>query len=381
MKYYKAYKYRIYPDSKQRVLFAKHFGCVRMIYNWALSQRKTAWEKDKTRISRFDQSKQIKNLRNEKQFLKEVNCQSLHSAIEHVDLAYQNFFRRVKQGDTPGYPQFKSHNTRQSCTFPQYSKLSEKKLYLVKIGWIKIVQHRKFAGKLKTVTISRTSSGKYFASLLSETDVEFIRPPRLEDSQTLALNLNVVNFYVSSDAQKIFSPHFYLRNLKRIRKLSRKVSRRKNGSHRKEKARIALAKLHEKIANQRRYFLDTLSTQLVNNVSYSTFVIQNYDIRSMVEKKRRNIPIAKEILDSGWYIFQQMMKYKCIEKGKNYIEIENNFPATQLCNSCETRNNVKVTKTRKWQCKKCGTVNELDHNAAKNLKDKAMEHFESQDVK
>lgn len=353
-----AFKYRIYPNQEQITLIQKTFGCARFVYNHFLEERiKTYKETGKTPTF-FDQSKEFTIYKEDKPWLNEVDLTALRYSLKHLYQAYQNFFRRVKNGEQPGFPKFKSrldHN--QSYTTGGCIRVDDKKIRLPKLGWVKAVVSRPIQGRILNATVSQTPSGKYFVSICC-TDVEV--PQYLPTGKQVGLDLGLKNLVTDSDGNMYENIQALLKSERKLVRLQKQLSRKNVGGKNYEKARLKLAKLHEHIANQRLDSLHKLSTMLVRE--YDTICIENFDIKKMLKDRR----YAKAISDASWGEFIRQLTYKVQFHGKELIQIDRFFPSNQVCSICGFQNKTLHDSTvAKWTCPNCGAVHDRHINSAR----------------
>lgn len=358
---FKAFKYRVYPNSEQKELIHKHFGCVRWVYNYALNKKITAYQVDKTSLSRFDIQGDLPKLKkSEAAFLKEVIAQSLQASLENLDKAYTKFFR-----DKKGFPKFKSKkDNRQSFSVPQNAKINfaDSTLSLPKFKQgIRIVLDRSFKGKIKTVTVSKTPTGKYFVSVLVETN-ESIQPKNpIDENKAVGIDLGIKTFATLSDGTSIANPKFLRKSLKKLKRLQRSVSRKKKGSENRAKAINKLALIHEKVSSQRNDFLHKTTTFLVRN--YDTICLETLKPSNMAKNHR----LAQALSDIAIGKFNQFLEYKAEWYGKNILRIGQFEPSSKLCTCGEINRELKLSD-RTWICKKCNAKHDRDQLAANNIK-------------
>jgi len=357
---YKAFKYRIYPNKAQTEMINKHFGCCRFVYNWALERKTTAYQTSRTRLSCFDLQKELTKLKKDDKYLwlQEINAQSIAQSISHLDFAFSRFFKEKK-----GYPKFKKKRNQQSFTARQGCKVDfdSGKISIPKILGIKAKLSRTFSGDIKLVTISRTASGKYFASFIVETGQPLPAKPKPREKKAVGIDLGLTSFCTLSTGEKVASPKFLKQSIKKLRKIQRQFSRKIKSSNRREKARLRVARLHERVSNQRMDFLHKLSTQIVRE--NQTVCVENLDIQGMLKTPW----LAREISDAGWAKLIELLKYKCDWYGKNLLQIGRFEPSSKMC-SCGIINNSLKLADRQWTCEHCGKTHDRDILAAQNIK-------------
>jgi len=359
----RAYKYRIYPTKEQEVLLAKTFGCVRYVFNKALKIKTSIYETEKKGISVFDITNQMVEWKEQEEtkWLKEVNSQALQMSLRNLDMAFTKFFREKK-----GYPKFKNKYDKQSFTNPQSTKLDlEKSLVFIpkfKKG-IKIVCHRKFDGKIKSSTVSKTPTGKYFISILVEEDINLPQLPVKDENKCIGIDLGIKDFAVLSDGTKIENPKFLKKNLKKLARAQRKLSKKKKGSKNREKQKKKVARIHENVTNCRKDFLHKTTSSLAKNQSYTSIAIEDLDIKEMIKNRK----LSRSISDVGWGYFKQFLTYKCAWYGKNLITIGRFEPSSRLC-ECGYYNHNLTLKDRVWACPECNKTHDRDVLAANNIK-------------
>lgn len=367
----KAFKYRIYPTNQQAQLLSKHFGAVRFVYNLALETKTFAYSTKQINISRFQLNAQLADLKKECGWLKEVNSQSLQSALVNLDSAYSLFFKGVAD-----FPTFKNKHGKQSFQCPQNVTVDFKAgtIDLPKFKEpIKAVLHRPFIGTVKTVTISRTTTSKYFASVLVETGEVKPEPKPIRRSAEVGIDLGIKTFATLSDGTEYANPKHLNQSIARLKVLQRRASKKKKGSINRKKANMRVARLHEQVANQRKDFLHKASDAITKQ--YDTIVLEDLAVSNMV----KNHKLARSISDAGWAGFKSMLEYKAVWRGKNVVTIGRFDPSSKLHNTCGYIHKDLTLSDREWTCPNCGEVVLRDVNAAINilhfglLKDSAME--------
>jgi putative transposase len=363
----RAYKYRLYPNSEQCVSLSKNFGCVRWVYNWALSRKIEAYQKENRSLSIFALSKELPKLKaaEETKWLAEADSQALVMSLRNLDNAFTRFFREKK-----GFPNFKSKKSnRQSFQIPQRVKVDfeKRKIILPKIGAVRAKLYRKFDGKIKTVTISKTPSGKYFASVLVETDEKPLPKPEIRYETTIGVDLGLTHFAILSSGEKIENPKHLQKSLKRLKFLQRRLSRKKAGSKRRDKARICVAKLHERITNQRNDFLHKLSIRLIRE--NQTIALETLNVQGMMQNHR----LAQSIGSASWSRFVEFLRYKAEWYGRNIVFVGRFEPSSKLCSVCGFHNSELTLADRTWICPSCQTEHDRDVNAATNIRKFALQ--------
>lgn len=358
-----SYKFRIYPNTTQIQQMQKTFGCCRYIWNYYLAKRQEVYVQDGKTFNYYDCAWDMTQLKKTLEWLREVDATALQSSLRDLDTAFQNFFRRVKKGAKPGYPHFKSkHDHRQSykskCVGTNI-KIFEKAVQLPKLGKVKCRVSKEVKGRILSATVSRSPSSKYFVALCC-TDVDITPLP--STGAAVGLDMGIKSFAVTSDGIS-FENHKYLtQSEKKLARLQRQLSRKQKGSHRWEKARLQVAKLHEHISNQRKDMLHKLSTKLVRQ--NDVICIEDLAPKNMV----RNHYLAKAISDVSWGEFRRQLTYKAVWYGKKVVVIDRFYPSSQLCSECGVQwAGTKDLDVRSWVCPICGTTHDRDINAARNI--------------
>ena len=357
----KAFKYRIYPNKAQQALLQSTFGCCRFVYNKTLDIKKTAYETDKTKLSKFDLIKKIKPLKDEYPWLRDVPHVCLPQAVSNMDAAYQNFFKSGK-----GYPKFKSkHRSCKSCKFPYpfCDVLQDtSRLKLSKIGLVKYKKDREFVGTLRHIVVTQESDGKYYASCLVETDIEVPKPQPVEASTTVGIDLGLKDFIVTSDGRKIPNPRFYATIDRRIARLQKHEARKTKGSKRRARIRLKINKLYIKKRNLVKNFIYHVAKTLLRESQ--TLLMEDLNIVGMV----KNHKLAKSIQNICWGELRRVLEYKSKWLGHNLIFIDRWAPSTKTCSCCGYKNDTLTLSDRSWTCPGCGTHHDRDINAALNIK-------------
>jgi putative transposase len=359
----KAFKYRIYPTKDQEILIAKSFGCARFVYNRSLNIKSGMYQNDKKGISVFELMKHMAQWKTTEEFswLKEVNSQALQASLQNLDMAFTKFFREKK-----GFPKFKTKHGPQSFQNPQSTRVDFEggKVFLPKFkSGIKCVFHRGFEGKIKTSTVSKSASGKYFISILVEENFDNPVKPQICEENTVGIDLGLKNFLTCSDGRKVGNPRHLKRKLQKLARAQKRMSRRKKGSNNRNRQRKVVAKIHEKVSNTRKDFLHKTTSELAKNQGYSAIAIEDLSVKDMLKNRR----LARSISDVGWGMFRQFLSYKCEWYGKNLVVIGRFEPSSKLC-SCGAKNNALSLKDRTWTCEKCGVTHDRDILASQNIR-------------
>jgi putative transposase len=381
----KAFQYYLLPDQEQKLLLSKFFGCARVVYNRALSQQKLHYSNSylpyKQLLLDHPESKPkekvyaiiptftlcssfLKTWKEELPFLKECSAPVLQQSVLHLNTAFNNFFSKKA-----GFPKYKSKYGDQSISFPQYvyADFKSNRIQIPKLGKVHCILHRRFDGRIKTCTVSRTVTGLYFISILVEDGKEL--PTSSYNGNAIGLDLGIKDYVTFSDGSKVDNPKYYEKELKKIARLNQILSRQEKGSNNYKKTQHKLAKLAEKVRNKRKDFQHKLSRDIVNK--NQVIIVETLAVQEMLENSPTTL--SRKIQDAGWSQFVEMLKYKTEWEGKVLVKIGRFEPTSKKCHCCGHLKEDLVLSDRSWKCSNCGTEHDRDVNAAINILNLGLE--------
>ena len=359
----KSCKFRIYPNKYQQVMFAKTFGCCRFVYNYYLAKSISDYESKGSSNSVYDNQKDLTQLKKQERysFLKEVDSQALNGTLDFLGKAYSSFF--AKQSS---YPKFKKKSHIQSYTtwvnrIDSRLAITNSRINIPKVGYVKIKQHRIIDGDIISGTISKTATGKYYISLIFKNCVQHELP---KNNSSVGIDLGIKSFATLSDNEVIDNPHFLDASIRQLKKAQRKLSHKKKGSNNFEKQRRKVARKHEIVSNRRKDFLHKASSMIIKNHDF--IAVEDLAIKELLETSTSTM--SRHIADVSWSEFIRQLEYKSQWYGRTFVKVDRYFASSQICSVCNYRNPlVKNLAVRKWICPQCNTTHDRDVNAAINI--------------
>ena len=355
--YFKAFKFRLEPTPDQAVLIAKHFGCARFVYNHFLNEKQRHYKDNGTTMNFNNTCVSLTNLKKQEElsWLSQVNSQCLQASLKNLENAYQKFFKKQAK-----FPRFKSKklNTN-SFHCPQNVEVKNNLVFLPKFKYgIKFLKHREIKGNIRSATISQVPSGKIYVSILCELPLE---KPLTKTGKQVGVDLGLKDFVITSDRKRFKNPRFLKQFLKELKIQQKYLSRKKKDSNRKERQRLKVARLHEKITNSRNNMQHQISSFLIKN--YDLIALESLNVKGMMA----NHKLAQSISDVAWSGFVSKLEYKAKWYGKEVVGIETFFPSSKTCSCCGHQKSNLTLKEREWTCSKCNTIHDRDVNAANNI--------------
>ena len=364
----KAYKYRIYPNIEQALLIEKHFGCSRFVFNWALALQKRYYAMFGKSLSRTKIQSHLVKKKKKARFawLSEVNSQSLLNTLLNVHTAFTNFFKGQAK-----FPRFKSKKIPQrSYQCPQHCTVNfaQGMINLPKIKGIKTVFSREFEGRIKTVTISKTATGKYYASILVDNGEALPTPTTIEPSLTVGIDLGISHLLNLSDGSKVDNPKHLSKASQRLSAQQKIFARKQKQSKNYQKQKLAVARIHEKVRNQRLDLHHKVTYKLICENQATSYAIEDLGVKNMVKNRK----LAKAINDVGWGQFVTLLTYKAKWYGKNVLKVNRFFASSKICSHCHHKLDSLPLSVRHWVCPSCQTQHDRDINASNNIRSQAL---------
>ncbi|MGX9757515.1 IS200/IS605 family element RNA-guided endonuclease TnpB [Clostridioides difficile] len=358
----KAFKFRIYPNQTQKEIIEKSFGCSRFVYNHMLALQKEKYENEGESYSKYDLIKKLPSLKKEYEWLKEIDSTSLQATIDDLDDAYKNFFRKVKKGNKQGFPKFKSKRNHKRSFESKWVNnnitIKDNLIKLPKLKWVKAKVTQNINGRILNATVSKTPTSKYFVSICCEVDIKQLE----KSNKYIGIDLGLKDFAICSNGNVFDNPKWLRKANYRLKLEQRRLSKMKKFSNNWNKQKNKVAKIHERIANQRKDYLHQISTKLIRENQIICF--EDLKVSNMI----KNHKLASAISEVSWYEFKRLLKYKAIWYGRLISIIGNTYPSSQLCSTCGHRNKyVKNLALRKWICPDCNTQHDRDINASINI--------------
>lgn len=358
---YRTYKFRMYPNAEQRQVLARYFGSVRFIYNHYLAERKRQYEESGRSDNYAKQAKDLVALKRTEGFdwLKEINSQTLQQTLMHLDTAYKNFFNH-----TADFPKFKSRKRGGSFTVPQFCYLENGYVHIPKFKeGLKVKEHRKVKGAVRSMTISITPTGKYYASILTEEQYE----PIAKTNQSVGLDMGLKSLVTTSEGETYDNNRYTKKYEQELATAQKHLSRKQKDSNGWERQRMKVAKIHETLANSRRDWQHKVSADIVKR--YDTICIEDLGVKQMEEKKKggKKNRLSKSISDAGWSSLVAMIVYKAEMNDRTVVKVDRYYPSSKTCSVCGWKNDNLTLAQRSWTCLQCGTMHDRDKNAAVNI--------------
>ncbi len=360
---YRSVKVRLRPTAEQRKELTNQFGAVRRVYNLTLEWRTEAWEDGKS-IGLRETQRNLAVLKKQEAtaWLKTADSNALQTSVAHLDVAFKRYFKKLSR-----HPKFKSRRGKQSMAYPKGVKVVGDSLYLPKVGNVKAVMHREIVGKTKTVTVSLSVAGKYYASILCDDGIPEPEPVKhIDAANVVGIDLGLTHITIESNGKKTTNPRFLKRAAANLRRKQKSLSRKKKGSANRNKARVLVARAYERLANARNDFQHKLSRRLVDE--NQAICVETLKVKNMIKNRK----LSKHISDASWSELVRKLEYKSAWCGKHLVKIDQWFPSSKTCHACNTKVDKMELSTRQWECDICGTKHDRDINAAINIKQQGI---------
>lgn len=364
MKIRKAFKFRLCPTQEETILLKQHGGNTRFLYNLLLERHNQYYKQTGKCWSKKAMIISLPKIKKQYDFLQTSFSQSLQQVAGHLDIAFERFFKGISK-----FPQEKTkHYLNDSFTCPQKWRISEKYVFIPKIGEVKWIKHRNIEGKPKSITISQDGE-HWYCSVLCEVEIE---DKPIKTDNIIGLDLGLHDFVVLSDGTKVSNPKHLKKKEKQLRRAQRKLSRRKLGSKNRTKQRAKVCTIHRKVRNTRKDFLHQLSSKLIK--AYDGFALENLNIKGMLKNRH----LSKAISDVGWGEFVRQLEYKSLWHSKAFVKVDMFFPSSKRCSECGNINQALRLSDREWVCINCGTIHDRDINASTNIRDEGKKILNSE---
>jgi putative transposase len=358
----KTYKFRLLPSKTQEESLESWLGATRYVYNLCLEYKISAYKADGTSISKNDIQKELKEIKNETDWLKEIHSQTLQDVTDRLFTAYDNFFRRIKKGDTPGFPKFAKKDFWSSFRFKQGVGICENsnKVKLPKIGKVKFKKSQEIKGNIKSASIKK-DNGFWYISITCEEDIK----PLPVNSNVIGLDLGIKSLLISSTGEVYNNQKTLYKWSKKLASAQRSLSRKTKGSKKRQEAKRLVSKLHQKIANTRKDYLHKITTKIISE--NQVIICEDLKVSNMLQNKK----LSKSISDASWTALTNMLEYKSMWFGRTFIKVPPHH-TSQDCNICDYRNEELTLDVREWTCPDCNTHHDRDLNAAINILNKGL---------
>src|SRR5215467_3153237 len=359
----KVYRFRIDPTAKQEAALSRYAGARRFVFNWSLQRRKETYQQNGKSIPWSELSVELTALKGKSGFewLKEIDSQLLQQAVADCKKAFDNFFKKRAR-----FPKFKKkHSAHQSFRIPQRVKLEDRRVYIPKVGWVAVRQSQAIDLPLKSATFKREATGKWYVSLVVEFSLPDLPKPAIESETAIGIDVGFDRFATDSDGGIVENPRLFREAERKIKRAGRRLSRKQKGSANRAKARLALAREYEKVANKRADFAHKFSTSVVEE--NSTIACETLNLKGMSKTK-----LAKSVSDAAHRETFRQIEYKARWRNRNFVFVGRWFPSSQLCSECGHRHQELSLSDRFWTCPACGVRHDRDHNAAKNVRDEGI---------